>query len=61
MSVHVVRHSAMITKTTSLVDSYGRWVGHVLVVLALAENQLVVVLIHLRNVLLQDIAVTNWR
>ena len=61
MSVHVVRHSAMVTKATSLVDSNGRWVRHVLVVLALAENQLVVVLIHLGNVLLQDIAVTNWR
>jgi len=51
----------MVTKATSLVDSNRRWVGHVLVVLALAENQLVVVLIHLGNVLLQDIAVTNRR
>lgn len=61
MSVHVVGHGAMVTKATSLVDSNRRWVRHVLVVLALAENQLVVVLIHLGNVLLQDIAVTNRR
>ena len=59
-SSHLVIHSSVTTEARwALAIVNCRRVWHILVILTLAEDELVVVLVHLSNILLQDVSISN--